>query len=283
MVHITSVKLKSKKLYMNTDITVLLPDSYGSEKKHKVLWLLHGAGNDDTEWLYDTNLVEYMNKRDVIVACPTALNSDYGIWNDFGKGYDFPAFFFDELMPFIWGFFSGSELPEDNYIAGLSMGGYGATALGLLHPERFGGIPGLGCAMRQYEDVEPYASMTGAEFRAFAMANRKLFRTEYGDDGQGIKPKEINVIAKYPTVQDFYDSFECMYRRFPEKLAEGKLPPMLYAVGTKDTFYAYMKRFEALAEDLGADNVEFCYPEGYGHNDAMWEFGLKLIIEHFKL
>lgn len=45
------------------------------------------------------------------------------------------------------------------------------------------------------------------------MAHRTDFPAEYGDPAVGIKPEEINVIAKYPTVQAFLDSPECMYRR----------------------------------------------------------------------
>lgn len=115
MSHLVRLKLKSKKLFMNTDITVLVPELQDGGpvwKKHKVLWLLHGAGNDDTEWLYDTHLLDYMSGSDTIVVCPSALNSDYGVWPDFGRGYDFPAYFFEELMPLITGFFSGSGKPD---------------------------------------------------------------------------------------------------------------------------------------------------------------------------
>ena len=286
MLHLIRVKLNSKKLMMDTEVTILLPalrEGETAPKKRKVLWLLHGAGNDDTEWLYNTHMPDYMSERDVIVVCPSAQCSDYGVWPDYGKGYDFPAYFFGELMPMVAGFYGGSDRREDNFIAGMSMGGYGALALGLLHPEKFAGIAGLGSSMREAEYLEPYVDMTGAQFKKFAMAHKTMFRTEYGDPKVGIKDKEINVIAKYPTVQDFYDSFECMYRRFPEKLAEGNLPPIYFFVGTEDTFCEPQRRFKAYADLLGAKNVRFDFEPGYGHTDRAWDLGLQRTLEFFGL
>lgn len=282
--HQATVKLKSKVLFMNTDFTVLLPEKLAKNgEKFKVLWLLHGAGNDHTEWLYNTGLTNHLRGHDTIAVLPSALNSDFGAYPDFGTGYDFPKFFFEELMPFVHGNFPASSRPENNFIAGASMGGYGAMELGLMHPERFGGIAAFGSSMREAEYLDPYVNMTGWEFRSFAMANRKLFRTEYGNPDEGIKPKEINVIAKYPTVQDFLDSPECMYRRFPEKLKEGNLPHMYFLVGTEDLFYEPNVRFKAYVESLGADNVTFEFEDGYGHDERLWDIGLQRIIKMFEL
>lgn len=282
--NIATIKLRSKVLFMNTDFVVLLPEKIAkNNEKFKVLWLLHGAGNDYTEWLYSIGITQYLNGHDTIVVLPSALNSDYGFYPDFGNGYNFPKFFFEELMPFVYGNFPASSKREDNIIAGASMGGYGALELGLMHPEKFGGIGALGASMRESEFLEPYTSMTGEEFRKFAMANRTSFRTEYGRADEGIKPKEINVIAKYPTVQDFLDSPECMYRRFPEKLKEENLPPMYFAVGTEDLFYETNVRFKAYVQNLGAENVTFDFLEGCGHDDRVWNYGIKHVIEMYRL
>ncbi len=283
-----TVKLKSRILFMNTDISVFLPDPpLGRErefdKKYKVLWLLHGASGDHTEWRYGSHLAQYLRGRDTMAVMPSALNSDYGCYPDFGGGYDFPAYFFEELMPFVFGELPASSRPEDQILAGASMGGFGALSLGLQHPERFGGIGAFGCSLRESAFLEPFTEMTGAEFRAYAMAHRKELPTEYGDPAEGIKPKEINVIAKYPTVRDFLNSPECMYRRFPEAAASGKLPPMYIACGTEDLFYGPTLRMKALAEDCGAENITFDLVEGVGHSGRLWDLELKKLIDHFGL
>jgi len=52
-------------------------------------------------------------------------------------GDDFFHFLSEEVPAFITGMFPVSNRSEDTYIAGLSMGGYGAIIHGLNHPERF--------------------------------------------------------------------------------------------------------------------------------------------------
>lgn len=283
-----TIKMRSRALFMNTDVSVFIPDpGFGKErepgKKYKVLWLLHGAGNDHTEWRYGSHLSLYLRGHDTLVVMPSALNSDYGCYPDFGGGYDFPRYFFEELMPFIHGQLPASGRPEDNYIAGASMGGFGALSLGLQHPELFGGIGAFGCSMRESAFLEPYRDMTGAAFREYAMAHRTDFPTEYGNPQEGIKPKEINVIAKYPTVQAFLDSPECMFRRFPEVVAAGKLPPMYIACGTEDLFYAPTLRMRDLVQETGAEHVTFDLKEGVGHTGKLWDLELEKFIQHFGL
>lgn len=285
---LATVKLRSKVLFMPTDLSVLLPDpgrgaTYDPGKKFKVLWLLHGAGNDHTEWLYGTTITELMRGHDTLVVMPTALNSDYGNYPRFGTGYDFPRFFFEELMPFIYGNFPASPRPEDNFIAGASMGGYGALELGLMHPERFAGIGAFGCSPRESAFLEPFKELTGEEFRRIAMAERTAFPTEYGSAKEGIKPKEINVIAKYPTVQAFLDSPECMYRRFPDVVTSGKLPKMYITVGERDLFYEPTRRFKALADNLGVTSITWEFYEEYGHTGKLWDLSLRRMTELFGL
>lgn len=68
-------------------------------------------------------------------------------------------------MPYIHGWFPASDRPEDNFIAGASMGGNGAMAIGFGSPELFGEIGILSCAARYIEYLRPYRTMTSAEIR----------------------------------------------------------------------------------------------------------------------
>ena len=130
-------------------ITVVLPDKpdgqtaeefYGNHEKYKVLWLLHGTYGIGNEWIRRTNVELYASRRNMIVVMPDALNSDYVSWPGFGMGYDFPNFFTKELMPLVHNWLPASDKPEDNFIAGLSMGGQGATQLGFTYPKLFARI-----------------------------------------------------------------------------------------------------------------------------------------------
>lgn len=282
--NIAALRLKSRVLFMPTDVTVLLPETPVADGgKLKVLWLLHGAAGDHRSYLYSADFNDYTRRHRCLIVLPAALNSDYGNYEQFGTGYNFPAYFFDELMPFIYATFPASQKREDNYLLGASMGGYGAMSLGLAQPERFAALGMLGASLRESTFLEPYKDMDSRDFRTLALAQPERFPTEYGAPG-GIKRKEVNVICRYPSVQAFLDSPECMYRRFPEVAAAGTLPDIYAACGTEDLFYEPTRRFQALTEELGVtDKVHFTYADGVGHSGAYFNEEIGRFMDYFAL
>ena len=144
-----TLNFESEYLNQAQYLTVILPDKpdgqkaeefYASHEKYKVLWLLHGTYGIGNEWLRRTKVELYASRRNMIVVMPDALNSDFVSWPDFGMGYDYPGFFVKELMPLVHNWLPASDRKEDNFIAGLSMGGQGATQLGFFYPELFARI-----------------------------------------------------------------------------------------------------------------------------------------------
>ena len=110
-------------------------DFYSSGKKYKVLWLLHGSFDDHTAWVRKSNIEVYACEKDLIVVMPNALNSNYANWPEFGLGYNMYDYLFEELMPLVYNWLPASQKREDNYIAGLSMGGRGTCVYAFNHPE----------------------------------------------------------------------------------------------------------------------------------------------------
>lgn len=258
--------------------TVSLRDFYQSGKKYKVLWLLHGAEEDCNTWFDYTNVAQYAMGHDIVIVSPTALNSDYANHPEFAGGYNYTDFFFEELMPMIYGWLPVSSRPEDNFISGLSMGGSGALLLGLYKPELFGGIAPVSSSLRESEFLKPYGKLSGEQFRQKANEDPLQFPTEYGDPRHGITRKEINMIAKYPTVQDYIDSYECMWERFPEVVRKGTLPPMYFLFGTKESCYEKLLIFKKYAEELGATGITYDIHEGYGHDFSLWDICIKKVL-----
>lgn len=284
--NVIRIRLNSKVLGLPVQVGVILPEAtqrdtyYSPNEKFKVLWSLHGASGDSEQELRSP-LAHAVSRRRVITVFPSAHNSDYGCYDNFCGGYDFPGYFFDELMPFIYATFPASQAPEDNFIIGTSMGGFGSVSLGLMHPEKFGGIGALGSSLRRSEFLEPYLEKGMDAFRCDALANPSAFPTEYGYPN-GIKLKEVNVISKYPSVQAFYDSYECMWRRLPEAAASGKLPKMFIACGTEDLFYPATCQFMHYAAQLGlTDRIQFTIVEGEGHTDNVFTPQNLRMLEYF--
>jgi S-formylglutathione hydrolase FrmB len=284
--NIATIRLESTVLFMPTEVTVLMPeDVKAADEKFKVVWLLHGAGGDSKTFLYTADFDNMMAKHRILIVMPSALNSDYGSYPRFGRGYDFPRFFFEELMPFIYDTFAASRRPEDNYIEGASMGGFGAMSLGLAHPEKFHAIGMLGASLRESSFLLPYQDDPDCErFRADALADPRRFPTEYGSPAWGIKPKEVNVIAKYPTIRDFFASPDCMWNRFPEVVKEGRLPQIYVACGKNDLFYEANLRFQALVEQMHVtERVHFHFADGVAHDEPFFDAQLGAFMDYYQL
>ncbi len=263
--HEISAEINSKIMMTKMPVHVLVPEETG--RSFPVIWLLHGATESGEDLLYHCNLNHEMDHREkqAVLVLPDGLNSDFANQPQFGNGYMFADFFFEELMPFIYHTTCASQAPKENIISGYSMGGAGALMLGLNKPELFGLIAPLGAGMRDPNFLQEDLSLTGDAFRLKATVNRTAYPTEYGDPAEGITLKEINMIAKYPTVNDYVNSMECTGKRFIECNFE-KLPPIWFCCGEEDGCYSKVKDFVTFANSIGAGNVSFTSLPGLNHD-----------------
>jgi putative tributyrin esterase len=285
-----TLNFQSQYLNSNHEVSVVLPDKpwkatpaefYGNGRRYPVLWLLHGTFGDHSDWIRKSNVELYACERDVIVVMPSALNSDYVDWPSFGMGYGMGTYLVDELMPLVRNWLPASARREDNFIAGLSMGGGGVLKYALAHPELFAGAAVLSSSLRDAEHLKPYAHLASHEFRAKVLSGEiALGATPFGG---GINVRELNVVSKYPTVGDYIDSIENTWDRFLDA-ARGKvdLPDLYVSCGTKDFAFAGYQRFEALAKELGV-RATFAAVEGYAHEWRFWDLAIEKALDHFGL
>ena len=106
-------------------------------EKHPVLWLLHGASDNHTIWQRRTSIERYAAPLGLAVVMPNAHLSSYADMAHGGKYYTYIA---KELPAKMRSFFPLSEKREDNFIAGLSMGGGGCMKIGLANPDAYAAI-----------------------------------------------------------------------------------------------------------------------------------------------
>ena len=126
----------SKELGKNTQVNIILPHQMDEGKKCKTLWLLHGLKGDHTSWLRNTAIERYASKHDLCVIMP---NVDRSWYTNTKYGLNYLNYITKELPEVCRRNFSVmSDLPEDNIIAGLSMGGYGAFKAALTCPDQYG-------------------------------------------------------------------------------------------------------------------------------------------------
>lgn len=158
------VNFFSPTLGFNTDINVFIPSpnsdeilnrkksEYKKNRKYQVLYLLHGAYGDYTDWMRLTSIEKYAQNHKLAVVMPSAANSFY---EDMFRGSAYLTYLTEELPKFVSSVFPISARREDNFTAGLSMGGYGALRLAFTKPEQYaacaslsGAIDIVGCKMQ---------------------------------------------------------------------------------------------------------------------------------------
>jgi enterochelin esterase-like enzyme len=123
-----------------------------------VLYLLHGYGGDENDW---ANAGDIVRTADSLIAggfvppCLIVMPDGGNLWWSDGVERMETAFFAD-LIPRIERTWRADPRREARFVAGLSMGGYGALRFALLHPERFGAAALLSAAI--YDPLPPPAS-----------------------------------------------------------------------------------------------------------------------------
>lgn len=208
----------------------------------KTLYLLHGFSGSTTDWLMGSRIQELAIKYNLAVVMPAGENSFY--LNQKGTGRAYETFTGEELMDYCSKTFGLSDKKEDNYIGGLSMGGFGAIHTGLKYPERFGKMFGLSSAL----------IVNGIK---------------------GMKPGAQNDIADYDYYAQVFGDLEKLdtsennpeYLITERKKKGDTIQPIYMACGTEDFLIRENREFY---EFLKKEGVDVTYEESTGIHD--WNF-----------
>ena len=156
--------------------TVYLPPKFDPAKKYPVLYLLHGIGGDEREWLQGVpnvildNLIADGKAADMIIVMPNgrAQENDRAEGNVYAGFQAFANFEFDlinDLIPFVEGKYNVQADKMHRAIAGLSMGGGQSLNFGLAHMDVFAYVGGFSSApnTKMPEELIPDVEKTKAE------------------------------------------------------------------------------------------------------------------------
>lgn len=250
----------SEALQLSCSMNVILPQQTRTQigmagrvrgKKHPVLWLLHGMSDDHTIWARRTSIERYAAEAGLAVIMPAANLSWY---QDMAAGPKYAAFFREELPALAQSFFPLSPLRKDNFVAGLSMGGYGAFFLALTQPERFAAAASLSGAL----DIANIADGRDDHWRT-------VMRGAFGD---------FQKIAGGPS-----DVF-ALSRRLVR--AGARVPAFYACCGTGDPLLPGNRRFAQHAQKIGLPLV-YEEHEGPGHSWDYWDRQIQRVIEWLPL
>lgn len=268
---ILTYNFESQYLQNNHEITVILPDKkreispkdfYLSGKKYKVLWLLHGTFGDHSDWIRKTNIELYAAEKDLVVVMPSALNSNYSNWPDAMMGYHMYDYITEELMPLIYGWFPVSDKREDNFIAGLSMGGRGTIKFAVNHPDKFAAAAVLSAVPVDFGELKPSHKCP-------------IMDPE--------NPRMKTIIANAGGFDAYVKSEENVWAIIDKLAGTGALPKLMFGCGEEDTLlYANFLTFKKHCEEIGLDAHWFSLP-GYKHEWRFWDLAIQEALVFFGL
>src|SRR5215213_8161991 len=147
---LNEVKFFSETLGILSLMYVLMPQRKLAEMQSKrapklrTLYLLHGHSDDHTAWQRYTSIERYAEGLNLAVVMPAVHLSFY---KDMAYGLKYWQFISEEVPALVRDLFLLSSARKDNFVAGLSMGGYGAFKMALTHPERFAAAASLSGAL----------------------------------------------------------------------------------------------------------------------------------------
>ena len=206
---------------------------------HKCLYLLHGLSDNHSIWLRRTSIERYAQEYGLCVVMPFGDRSFYTDMKHGGKYYTYIA---KELPAIISSMLHISNKREDRFIAGLSMGGYGALKIGL-------------------RECDSFCAAAGLSSVADINEGKSLFQK----DMVHIFGENMDV----PENEDLFSLAETCDAN-PNK------PRIFMGVGTEDFLYQANLRLKEKFESL---NFDFTYRESPGnHSWAFWDEYIQYVI-----
>ena len=243
------LKFYSEALGMQTEALVVMPQkgNYGEigiesnvqAGTYKCLYLLHGLSDDHTIWLRRTSIERYASYYGICVVMP---RGDKSFYSDMKYGMPYYTHIAKELPKVIREYFNVSAKQEDNYIAGLSMGGYGALKIGLRECGSFNACAG----------ISPCGDLSKLpEFN-------DVFRPIFGDD--------INI----PDEDDLL--YLCDARK-----DNPNRPRVYIGIGTEDFLY---DNIQPIRQKLHENGYDFTYRESAGaHTWEFWDEYIQYVLK----
>ena len=155
--------VKCKSLQRRTSISVILPSDnihflQDAEEivpqPYKTLYLLHGLYGSDDIFLANTSIQKFAEDNGIAIVIPCGENSFY-VDNEQSHAF-YGEYVGQELLDITRNIFPLSDRREDTFIAGFSMGGYGAIRNGLKYSQNFSKIGMISAALIT-DDIVDYA------------------------------------------------------------------------------------------------------------------------------
>ncbi len=222
----------------------------------KTLYLLHGGYGNQMDYITGTRIQRWAEALDLAVIMPAGDNQFYVDKEDTEEYYG--RYVGQELVEFTRVLFPLSDKREDTFIAGLSMGGYGALINGLKYSDTFGYIGG---------------------FSAGLLLNDILNETELIKGLGWPSTFYDRVLGKKDTLLGSDKDYCFLVDEL--KRQQKEIPCIFLSIGKNDFLYKQNQDFRSF---LSERNVKYVYEEGEGsHEWDFWDKCLKSFLNWLPL
>lgn len=248
--------IKSKSLQRRTSISVILPADnihflQDSEEivpqPYKTLYLLHGLYGSDEIFLANTSIQKFAEDNGIAIVIPCGENSFY-VDNKNAHAY-YGQYVGQELLDITRNIFPLSNKREDTFIAGFSMGGYGAIRNGLKYSQNFSKIGMISAALIT-DDIINYSDDSNV------LRDKSFYESCFGNLNE-LKGSDMDPKALIENTDD--------------------IPDIFMACGVDD--FLYDKNID-FYKFLKSNNIDATFVEASGEHT--WEFSDKYIKEFIK-
>ena len=248
--------VKSKSLQRRTSISVILPADnihFLQDREeivsqpYKTVYFLHGLYGSDEIVLANTSIQKFAEDNGIAIVIPCGENSFY-VDNEKAHAY-YGEYVGQELLDITRNIFPLSDKREDTFIAGFSMGGYGAVRNGLKYSQNFSKIGMISSALIT-DEIADYVSDDNV------LRSRPFYESIFGDLDD-LKGSDMDPKALIENTQD--------------------IPDIFMACGVDDFLFDKNVDFYEFLKSKAID-VEFIQAPG----EHTWDFSEKYLKEFIK-
>ena len=237
------------------DVIVILPPGYDRERsrRYPVVYALHGYSIGAEQWIKEIHLPQTAEGAfatgtpEMILVLPSSKNVHNGSFysNSVTTG-NFENFIADELIDYVDAHYRTLAKPASRGLVGHSMGGYGASRIGIRRAERFGALylmapccqvpsGARGLTAEQVKQIEALASAESASSLPFGLRGTLALASAWSPNP-----------AKPPLFIDL--PVDAAGKERPEILAKWAANAPLAFL---DQYVSKVRKYRAIALDVG--------------------------------
>jgi len=148
-IHGTSLEGNLEGDAVDRDVIVMLPPSYNKEphRRYPVVYALHGFSIGAEQWTHEIHVPQTIEgafaqgSKEIIFVLPDSKTLHNGsMYSSSATTGDFERFIYHDVVSYIDAHYRTLPKRESRGLVGHSMGGYGASRIGMKHPEVFGSL-----------------------------------------------------------------------------------------------------------------------------------------------